>query len=114
MLIVDDSKPIREIVKRLFKHKASYIYECEDGAEAFASYEQHHPDWVLMDIAMKQVDGITATKNIIAVYPHARIIILTQYDDPFFREEAKIAGACGYVVKENLMELNLMLEQIKK
>jgi DNA-binding NarL/FixJ family response regulator len=54
---------------------------------------------------MGRVDGITATARIIAADPSARIIIVTDHDQDDLREAARKAGACGYVVKENLLEL---------
>jgi len=57
------------------------------------------------------MDGITATRQIRASDPTARIIIVTQYDEADLREEAKAAGACGYVRKENLLEVVQLLEE---
>lgn len=105
MLIVDDSKKIRDMLKTLFRLSADTIYECEDGGQAFDAYTMYSPDWVLMDIKMKHLDGMAATKSITSKFPNAKIIIVTQYDDPFLRQEAKDAGAIDYVLKENIFSL---------
>jgi DNA-binding NarL/FixJ family response regulator len=63
-----------------------------------------------MDIAMKDLDGISATRQIKAAYPDAKIIIVTGYDEAELRQAAREAGACGYVLKENLIELRQRLQ----
>jgi CheY-like chemotaxis protein len=93
---------------------ASEIYECEDGAAALAAYLEHRPDFVLMDIEMKELDGIMATVRIKAAYPAASIIMVTNYDDAELREIARKAGACGYVLKHSLMEIKDVLQALAK
>lgn len=105
VLIVDDNKAIRELIKMTLAGVAEVIGECSDGADALAAYEGLRPDWVLMDIGMKNVDGITATRQITAAYPQARVLIVTDYNDDILRRAATDAGASGYVVKENLLDI---------
>ena len=112
LLIVEDNSSIRRLIRSIVENLAEEVHECEDGAEAFAAYIAHRPDFVLMDIAMKVVDGITATRLIKAADASAMIIIVTNYDDADLREAASIAGAWGYVLKENLLELRRLLESL--
>jgi len=105
VLIVDDSQPMRELIKMMLKGVAEIVGECSDGADALEAYERLRPDWVLMDIAMKNVDGITVTRQIMAAYPQAKIMIVTDYNDDSLRRAATDAGASGYVVKENLLDI---------
>ena len=109
LLIVDDSERMRRMIKRLIKSVLAEVYECSDGSRALEAYTAHHPDWVLMDIEMKDVDGIAATRQIRAAFPDARIVIVSNYDSDELREAASTAGACGYVVKENLIDLRRIL-----
>ena len=60
---------------------------------------------------MDLVDGIQATRQIKAADPAARVIIVTDYDQADLREGARQAGACAYVVKENLLELVRFLQE---
>ena len=62
-----------------------------------------------MDVEMAEKDGLTATREICAAYPKARVVIVTNYDGEEMREAAKRAGACGFVMKENLLELRDIL-----
>ena len=86
--------------------------ECGDGREAVALYPALRPDWVLMDIEMAHLNGILATRSIRADFPTARIVIVTNYNDATMREAAARAGASGYVLKENLLELRQYLQRV--
>jgi CheY-like chemotaxis protein len=109
ILIVEDNELMRLLIKKLLGDLTETFVECDDGAQALEAYRRHHPDWVLMDIKMKEVDGLAATRQIKAAFPEARIIIVTGYDDARLRAAAQEAGACGYVHKENLLELRQIL-----
>jgi DNA-binding NarL/FixJ family response regulator len=108
LLIVEDQAEMRQELKLLLSDLGE-VYECSDGAEASSAYAQYQPDVVLMDIRMKQMNGIAATRALKALYPEARIAILTGYDDAELREAAQRAGACGYVLKDNLAEVRQIL-----
>jgi len=108
IMIVEDNAGMRAMIKQmLIKNLPNIetIHECEDGVEAVRQYAQFHPDWVLMDVELKTMDGLAASKMITSSYSQARIIIVTNYDYPEYREAAKSAGACDFVLKENLLEI---------
>ena len=109
VLIVDDSRQTREMVKLYLRGVADETCECEDGAEALAAYAEFRPDCVLMDWEMKRVDGLTATRRLLASHPEARVLFVTQYNDAELRAAATEAGARGYVLKENLLDLRRLL-----
>lgn len=109
LMIVDDNSAMRKVIRSIVAELTEQIHECADGSEALATYERIRPDCVLMDIKMKQLDGITATREIRTSFPDARIIILTTYDDPDYRTAAQAAGAHDYLTKENLLELKQLL-----
>ena len=109
LLIVDDNAEVRRMIRRYVADLAGEISEIDDGAKAFDAYAAFLPDWVLMDIEMKHTNGIVATERIRAAYPQANIVIVTTHDDDCLRERATAAGACGYVLKENLCALRSML-----
>jgi DNA-binding NarL/FixJ family response regulator len=110
LLIVDDNYKMREFLKGIFKFNFTDISECEDGAYAINEYEKYKPDWVFMDVEMNEVDGITASKDILSSYPDAKILIVTNFDNDEFRKEAKSAGVYDYVLKENLLDIFEILE----
>jgi CheY-like chemotaxis protein len=110
ILIADDDARMRNVVKQMVAGLTEEIYEAGDGAEAIELYTLYRPDWVLMDLRMKPVDGLRATTLIRARFPLARIVMVSQYDDDELRAEAARAGACAYVLKENLQELQQLLK----
>jgi len=110
-LIVDDNSEMRQTLARYIKREGDEIYECDDGSDALALYQQHRPDWVLMDINMKRVGGIKATENILASDPGAKVIVVTDYGDKFFRRAASQAGAHSFITKENLSELQSIIRE---
>jgi len=111
-LIVDDNEPMRETLRKMVAQENDEIMECNDGGDAPGIYEQFHPDWVVMDVVMKDVGGLEATERIVALDPHARVIMISSYTDRFFQEAAKKAGARAFVSKENLSELKSMTRSI--
>ena len=108
--MVEDNYQMRRLIKSVVGGLADAVFECGDGEEALEAYRAHRPDWVLMDIEMKRLDGLSATRQIKAAFPEARIVIVTEYDQTDWREEARRAGACDYVLKENLSELRHILK----
>ena len=110
LLIVEDSLPVRQILRSVVSPIADEIDECGDGGEAVSRYAIDQPDFVLMDIDLGEMDGIAATRKIRATDPNAKIIIVTNYDENDLREEARQAGACGYVLKENLLDVLGLLQ----
>ncbi len=102
IMIVDDHRGMREMLKSLFDSADHQVLFCTDGSEAKAAYEEHRPEWVLMDIAMKELDGITATRQIKNSHPEARVVIVSEHVNPRLRQMATEAGACGFVPKDNL------------
>jgi two-component system NarL family response regulator len=112
LLIVDDNPAVRRLIRNLMLPLAREIWECADGEEATSAYTSHKPDWVLMDIRMDPIDGIQATRLIKAVDPVARIVIVTDYDDNALRQAAMQAGAVAYALKDNLLDLVRLLEEM--
>lgn len=109
ILIVDNSQRMRRTIRSLIAGPAHEVFECEDGNQALAAYQTHRPDWVLMDIGLKEVDGIVVTGAIKAAFPEAKVVIVTDYDDVGLRQAAQHAGAFAYVLKEALFELRMII-----
>ena len=112
VLIVEDHALMRQMIRAIVADLAEAISECTDGAEVVAAYSREQysrDDRVLMDLQMPGVDGLEATRRLRAAFPDAQVIIVTQYGDSHLREAAKQAGACGYVLKENLLVIRELI-----
>ena len=109
-LIVEDNELMRRLIKSLIACVADVVIECGSGEAACEAYAANRPDWVLMDVRLPGLDGIAATDRIRAAFPDAHVLIVTEHGDPRLRQAARAAGACGYVLKENLIEVRRWLE----
>jgi CheY-like chemotaxis protein len=112
LLIVEDNAGIRRMLRRILADTASTIWECADGSAALAAYEEHQPDVVLMDVRMPGVDGLTATRQICAYDPSARVIVVTDYQDEDVKAAALDAGAREYVLKQEISGLPEVLASL--
>ena len=110
ILIVDDNPEFRTLLRTVVGGLVDQVNECTDGDEAVAAYRDRRPDWVLMDLQMVRLGGLEATRRILAVDRTARILIVTQNDDAHWRAAAEAAGACGFVLKDNLLDVRRLLE----
>jgi CheY-like chemotaxis protein len=110
VLIVEDDSAMRELIKRVLSDLVDIFWECTDGRDALKLYERHRPAWVLMDIRMEHVDGLTATQRITTAWPESRVLVVTSYTDEGWREAAQRAGALGYISKENLLDIRRWLK----
>ncbi|MCB1199783.1 MAG: response regulator [Leptospiraceae bacterium] len=100
VFIVDDSGYMRQVIRKHLENKGyEIIGEAQDGLEAIQKYQELKPDITTMDISMKKVGGIEATKKIKAIDPNARIIIVSALGESRFIKEAIQAGAHDFIIK---------------
>jgi YesN/AraC family two-component response regulator len=114
ILIVDDSIMIRRLIKMIVEKSGhTVIAEAENGAEAYMKYKVFQPDLVTMDVSMPEMDGIQATKKIIASFPNANIVMVSAITQKELVFEALENGASRYIFKPLTDEkVNFVIEQI--
>jgi DNA-binding NarL/FixJ family response regulator len=102
VVIADDQALVRGGFRMILdaREDIEVAGEAADGAEAIALVGEHEPDVVLMDVRMPNVDGIEATRQIVASGSPARIIILTTHDVDEYVFAALRAGASGFLLKD--------------
>lgn len=111
LLLVDDNDRIRKMMHTIYSPHFDEVIECKDGIEAVSVFDETIPDWVIMDIMMKEMDGLEATTRIISKNPMAKVIIVSQYDDYTTVEAAKRSGALDFVSKSNLYKVIEVIEK---
>jgi DNA-binding NarL/FixJ family response regulator len=104
VLIVDDHEIVREGLQTLLAEEPDFevVGVAGDGAVAVALAAETKPDVIVMDLVMRGLDGIEATRQILRVNPGARVLVLTTFVDDERVREAIQAGATGYLLKDVL------------
>jgi DNA-binding NarL/FixJ family response regulator len=102
VLIADDQALVRDGFRSILEREddVSVVGEAEDGVEALARAAATKPDVVLMDIRMPVLDGLTATRRLMAWPQPPRVLVLTTYDTEDNLYEALRAGASGFLLKD--------------
>lgn len=103
VLLVDDQELVRSGLRRILRRKDGFtiVAECADGDEVPAAVARHHPDVVVMDLRMRRVDGIEATRRLGGMPP---VLALTTFNEDELLSGALRAGAAGFVLKDSSAE----------
>ena len=103
VLVADDQSMVRAGFRMLLADEADIevVAEASNGKEAVEKAARFDPTVVLMDIRMPELDGLEATRRILAANPDARVLVLTTFDLDEYVYEALRAGASGFVLKDD-------------
>lgn len=114
VLLVDDHALVRRGFRRMLEDEPTFqvVGEASDGLEAVECAEKLQPDVIVMDCALPQINGIEASRRILASRPGTAILMLSMHSEDTLIRQALDAGAKGYVLK-NAMDLDLV-SAIKK
>lgn len=101
VLLVDDVPDVRSLLRIAIRRHGGFeiVAEAGDGNEAVRLAREHHPDLVVMDIAMPNMDGLQAIPLLHSVSPHSRILVLSGFAAEVVAEQAIRLCAMGYVEK---------------
>jgi DNA-binding NarL/FixJ family response regulator len=101
VVIVDDQAMVRQGLRLILELAGiEVLAEAEDGAQGVAAVREHQPDVALMDVRMPRVDGIEATRRIVAAELPTRVLVLTTFDLDQHVYDALRAGAAGFLLKD--------------
>ncbi len=103
VLLADDHAVVRDGLRALLagSHDLKVVGVAGNGRDAVSEAQRLHPDIVIMDIAMPELDGVEATRRIVEKCPDTRVLILSMYLSAEHIHRALQAGAQGYVLKES-------------
>jgi two-component system response regulator DegU len=102
ILLVDDHTIVRDGIKATLKDQSNFIIigEAINGIDAIESVKLLHPNVVIMDITMPEMNGIDATMQISKKYPSSKVLILSMHDNETYILKSVEAGAYGYLLKD--------------
>ncbi len=103
ILLADDHTVIRAGIKLLLEGHPEWrvVGEASDGREALNALEETRPDLIVMDLAMPNLNGMEATRQILASHPTISVVVLSMHSDEGYVLRALKAGARGYVLKDS-------------
>jgi DNA-binding NarL/FixJ family response regulator len=106
VLLVDDQDLVRSGLRRILRRKDGFnvIAECADGDEVPDAVARHQPDIVVMDLRMRRVDGIEATRRLAGLAGAPPVLALTTFNEDELLSGALRAGAAGFVLKDSSAE----------
>jgi DNA-binding NarL/FixJ family response regulator len=106
ILLADDHTLLRQGLRRILENHSGMVVvaEANSGAEAVRLAGEHRPDVAIVDVAMKELNGIEATSQILKNSPHTAVVMLSMYSDERYVMRAVRAGARGYLLKDTLEE----------
>jgi DNA-binding NarL/FixJ family response regulator len=109
LMIVDDHAGMRSTIRQLISSAGDQVVECGCGDEALQNLETFRPDCVTVDVSMPGMCAFKTMRTIRERYPSARVICVTSHDLPEYRRAAYDAGASGFVLKDSLADLYLLV-----
>lgn len=103
ILLVDDHDLVRRGIKVLIETKPGFEVcgEARTGREAVQKAQELHPDIVVMDVVMPELNGLDATRQILKVAPMSQVLIISQHDSGELMRQIENAGARGYIAKSD-------------
>ncbi len=103
IIIIDDDPLVVESLKTIINvNDIDILAVGYDGIQAVKLYDQYRPDLILMDIRMEKMSGLDATKEILKIDPHAKILLITTFQDDEYIGAALSLGCKGYILKQNI------------
>ncbi len=104
ILLADDHAMVRKGFRLILEAQTdmSIVGEAGNGREALEQAEKLHPDVIVMDVAMPELNGIEATRRLAATSPRSRVLALSMHKDSVYVREILRAGARGYLLKDSI------------
>ena len=116
IIIVDDDCLVAGALKTILEANPDIQVAAtgSDGEEACSLYREYLPDILLMDIRMKGMDGLEASRKILGEFPEAKILLLTTFSDDEYIIKAVLMGAKGYILKQDFEGIAPAMQAVER
>ena len=106
VLLADDNRVVRKEIRKVLESEndLKVVGEATNGRQAVAMFKKLRPALVLMDVAMPELNGFQATREILKAGPATKVLMLSAHSDDAYFEEAVNSGAVGYLVKQTSID----------
>jgi DNA-binding NarL/FixJ family response regulator len=106
IVVIDDHPVLRQGIAQLISEQEDFVVvgQAEDTKMAITVVQQAKPDGIVLDVSLKGASGIEAAKDIKALYPRVKILMLSMHDENIYAARALKAGASGYIMKDESPE----------
>lgn len=109
LMIVDDNQGTREMMRQFLDLPGVTFCECTNGDEALERVRDFKPHWVTIDVNMPGLNGFKSAKALRKEHPPAQIMMVSAENDPLYPQLSRAAGAVGFISKQNILALRLIL-----
>jgi two-component system, NarL family, response regulator YdfI len=116
ILIVDDSPVVRHSLRTSLEQFPDWIVcgEAEDGREAIEKSGQLHPDLIILDLSMPNMDGLAAARELNRTQPDVPLLLFTTFKNPSLEKEAVAAGCADVISKSDIHLLFTTMQHLLK
>ncbi len=103
ILVIDDEPPVRALLEMRLRHQGYDVLFADNGARGLQLYHQEHPDVIVLDLRMPELDGVAVLKEIRRVDSKQPVIILTGDTTPETERQVRALGVSEFIVKGSSM-----------
>ena len=111
VLIIDDEPSVRALLDMKLRHQGYDVFFADNGWKGLQLYRQEHPDVIVLDLRMPELDGVAVLKEIRRVDPKQPVIILTGDTTPETERQVRALGVSEFIIKGSSM--NLLVDTLK-
>lgn len=108
-LIIDESATRRKFLQSILKSHTTELWETVDPLEIYSRFKSSNLDWVVLNLETHGLNGLELIQSLKENHPQTRTIVLSSYDDADLKADALKAGAFGFVLLDNLLEVEVLV-----
>lgn len=109
MLIADANDRMRLLLRSTLSDLEAEILEARTSESALECVRTHRPEWVMLEFNLRPLNGLVVAQTIRGEFPTAKIVMVTNCDDPEVKARAQAIGVLSYILKDDLLEVRKLI-----